>query len=257
MGTSLEIPAPPPLDRRWRRGLQSLRALFDDSDDTEKAIDFEYAVGRPDFERSFQRLVASPHGRRLLDARPSLVEALTDREALAAMPDGSFGRAYLSFLEEHGFQSMSLLELQCRVEARWEAEEGVLQLDEARAWFRDRYVLAHDLLHVLTQYGTDDTGEATLLAFCLAQDGGPGRATLTLGAALEVAKRLGFYAQGFDWLRYDLRAWLRGRRASYLAAAPWEDLLPLDLETVRSLLGIEPAGSAHPRGILAANFDKD
>ncbi len=245
----IEIPPSPPLATNWRRAFRSLRELLADSDDTEKAIDLFYAIGRQEFERRFQRFAASPQGRSLLASRPSLADTLRDRAALARMPEGSFGRAYLAFLEEHGFQAMGLLELQRRVEARWDEEEGVPRLDPVRAWFRERFLLAHDLFHVLTDYGTDDLGEATLLAFSLAQAPGRGQALLTIGAALEVFRNL-----GWPWLAYDFRAWRRGWRAAPLESAPWEELLPLRLETVRNLLRIEPAARAHPAGVLAANF---
>jgi ubiquinone biosynthesis protein COQ4 len=247
----LDIPPPPPLEMRWRRAFRSMRELFDDPDDTEKAIDFFYAIGRREFERNFQRFAASAAGRALLVERPSIAGAMADREALSRMPEGSLGRAYLVFLERNGFAAMGLLELQKQVEAKWDAEEGVPRLDPARAYFRERFLLAHDLHHVLTGYGTDDVGEATLLAFTLAQAPGRGQALLTIGAALELRRSL-----GWGWLLYDFRAWRRGRRAARLAAAPWEELLPLRLETVRHLLGIAPADEVHPGGVLAGARDE-
>ncbi len=127
----------------------------------------------------------------------------------------------------------------------WESEEGVPPLDPLRAWFRDRTLLVHDLFHVLTDYGTDELGEATLLAFSLAQLGGRSQALLTFGAALEVWRAL-----GWRWLLYDFRAWRRGRSASWLVALPWEELLPLRLETVGRLAGVLDAAEAHPKGVL-------
>jgi len=245
----LEIPPPPPLATHWRRAFRSMRELLDDPDDTAKAIDFFYAIGRREFERSFQRFAASPQGRALLAEQPDIAAALSDRAALAGMAAGSFGRAYLAFLERNGFQSMGLLQLQREVEARWDAEEGVPRLDPLRAWFRARFILSHDLFHVLTGYGTDDVGEATLLAFGLGQVPGRGQLLLTLGAALEVRSAL-----GWRWLAYDWRAWRRGRSAAWLASTPWEELLPLRLDTVRRLLAIAPEREAHPGGILAGTL---
>ena len=241
----LEIPPPPPLATHWRRAFRSMRELLDDPDDTAKAIDFFYAIGRREFERSFQRFAASPQGRALLAEQPDIAAALSDRAALAGMAEGSFGRAYLAFLERNGFQSMGLLQLQREVEARWDAEEGVPRLDPLRAWFRARFILSHDLFHVLTGYGTDEVGEATLLAFSLAQLGGRGQALLTFGAALETWRVL-----GWRWIRYDFRAWRRGRRAAWLVALPWEELLPLRLATVRRLARLADPGEAHPEGVL-------
>jgi ubiquinone biosynthesis protein COQ4 len=137
------------------------------------------------------------------------------------------------------------------VQVRWEREEGAPALDPLRVWFRERTILAHDLFHVLTDYGTDEIGEATLLAFTLAQLGGRGQAVLTAGAALEAARAL-----GWRWLLYDYRAWRRGRRAAWLVDLPWEELLPLRLETVRSLVRVEDSRDAHPQGVLRGNVDE-
>jgi len=243
---SLEIPkAPPPQPTRWRRGLAELRALLDDPDDTDRAIHFVYALGMREFERNFQRFAASVAGRALLEERPSLLAALSNRAALAALPEGSLGRAYLAYLDRNGFAPDGLLVVQNRVEAQWQRDEGVPPLDAFRAWFRERTLLAHDLFHVVTDYGTDELGEATLLAFTLAQLGGRGQAFLTFGAALDVWRKL-----GWRWLVYDLRAWHRGRGAAWLVTLPWEELLPLRLATVRGLARIAPASEAHPGGVL-------
>jgi ubiquinone biosynthesis protein COQ4 len=241
-----EIPPPSPeaLRTHWRLAWRSLRELIDDPDDTAKAIDLNYAIGGREFEASFQRFLAGPYSRDLLAHQRSLSDALGDRDALARMPDDSLGRAYLQFQDANGFQSLALRDLQHEVELRWEADEGVPQLDPVRRWFRDRFILSHDLEHVLTGYGTDDLGEATLLAFGLGQRPGRGVGLLTFGAALEV-----FQHKGLAWLRYALRAWRRGRRAAFLPELPWEDLLPVRLDAVRALLRLETPLRAHPGGI--------
>jgi ubiquinone biosynthesis protein COQ4 len=247
-----EIPPCPPLPPlRWRRALRSLRALIADSDDTEKAIDLFYAIGIRDHERSFERFAATPTGRRLLAERPSLPGALSDRVALARLAEGTLGRAYLAYLDRTGFDPVGLVELQLRVQARWEAEEGMPPPDPLRAWFRDRSILVHDLFHVLTDYGTDDLGEATLLAFTVGQFGGRANWLLTLGASLECLRAL-----GPRWLPYVVRAWRRGRGSTWLLALPWEELLPLRLDTVRRLVGVAPADEAHPAGIWRGRIDE-
>jgi ubiquinone biosynthesis protein COQ4 len=243
---SIEIPVPPPAQpTRWRRALSEFRALIADPADTDRAIHFVYALGMREFERNFQRFAASKGGHALLAARPSLLAALSDRDSLARLPEGSFGRAYLVYLESNGFAPDGLLKVQNRVQAHWEREEGIPPLDPLRSWFRDRTLLAHDLFHVLTDYGTDEIGEATLLAFSLAQFGGRGQALLTFGAALEVWRTL-----GWPWLVYDFWAWRRGMRSAGLVALPWEELLPLHLDTVRRLASVGEARDIHPGGVL-------
>jgi ubiquinone biosynthesis protein COQ4 len=230
---------------RWRRAFRELRALMACAEDTERAIDFMFALGPCEYQRNFRRFAASARGRALLAERPSLLAALSDRAALAGMGETSLGRAYLAYLDRNGFEPGGLLALNHRVQERWEREEGIPRREEAHAWYTDRSILAHDLFHLLTDYGTDDLGEAALLAFSLAQLPGRAQAVLTCGAALELVRR-------FDWRfpRTALRAWRRGRRATNLVALPWEELLPLRLETVRRLAGVSEAADAHPEGIL-------
>jgi len=249
---NLEIPPPPPPQpTHWRRAFAELRALIAKPEETDHAIHLIYALGRQEFERNFQRFAASPGGRALLAERPSLLAALSDRESLLRLPERSFGRAYLTYLDRNAFAPDGLLVVQNRVQAAWQRDEGVPELDPLRAWFRDRTLLSHDLFHVLTDYGTDGVGEATLLAFSLAQFGGRGQALLTFGAALEVWRAL-----GWRWLVYDFRAWRRGRHAAWLVTLPWEELLPLGVETVRHLAGVAEASEVHPGGVLRGSLDE-
>jgi len=248
---SLEIPPSPPRQPlRWRRAFSEMRALIRTPEETDHAIHLVYALGAPEFERNFLRFATSASGAALLAERPSLLAALSNRASLARLPEASLGRAYLDYLDANGFAPGGLLEVQERVQAHWEGEEGIPVLDPLRAWFRERTLLAHDLFHLLSGYGTDELGEATLLAFTLAQLGGRAQTLLTLGAALEVWRTL-----GWRWLLYDFRAWRRGRSASWLVALPWEELLPLRVETVRRLAGVPDAAEAHPHGVLRGSVE--
>jgi len=245
-GSPVSMPgiAPPPPRRRpeWRRAWRSLRELIADPKQTEKVFELLGAIGGDGGESSFQRLLSHPDGRRLLASRPRLLEALADRSALARMPEGSFGRAYLDFARARGFEPAGLLE------ARANAEAQKSELDPIREWFFDRTNLMHDLWHVITGYGTDEAGESALLAFTLAQIPTRGMAVLVVAAGVVGRKDL-----RLSWPRYLHRAWVRGRRAELLTTVPWEDLLPRPLEEVRLRLRIEPARVAHPGGILTGD----
>ena len=98
---SIEIPpAPARQPVRWRRALDEAARADPPSPTTPTTPShLAYALGRREFERNFQRFAASASGAALLAERPSLLAALSDREALARLPDGSFGRAYLAYLE--------------------------------------------------------------------------------------------------------------------------------------------------------------
>ena len=74
-----------------------------------------------------------------------------------------------------------------------------------------------------------------------------------IGAIVVASLFVGPKTLDLYWPRYLFRAWRRGRRASLLAAARYEELLALPLEDVRRRLGVAPASEAHPGGILVWN----
>lgn len=235
------VPAPPPPPRplEWRRSLALVRALIADPDQTDLVYELFDAMGGRGDEATFARFTASRTGRALLADRPSLRAALSDAKALAALPEGSLGRAYLSFAEARGFTPAGLLEANERALGHVNA-----LLDADRLYFYERVNVMHDLWHVVTGYDTDEAGEAALLAFSHAQ-GLAGRAIkLLIAAALLVGTKRG----GLAFQRFMLQAWRRGRRAARLLHAHWEALLALPLDEVRRALGVMPLAEAHPGG---------
>jgi ubiquinone biosynthesis protein COQ4 len=217
-----------------------VRNLLDEPDSTQHAFEVTYALDGDMAGRRLALCLAEAEGRKLVAERPCLMSVVCDRQALAGMPEGSFGRAYLAYLERNGFDPKQLSDLR-------KQSDPVVGRDERGEWFAERADLLHDLWHVLTGYGTDAAGEAALLPFSLGQYGGRSNLLLTLGAGLETWRRLGRPR----WPAYLLGAWRRGRRAIHLDLLRYEELLPLPLEPVREFARIEPPERAHAGGIVA------
>ena len=246
MATATELPtptAPAPGRFQARRAFRLLREVIRNPDDTDKVFEFFEAVGGNEGPHAFARLVADAEGRRLLAERPQLVALLADEAYLASLPEDSFGGWYLRFMRSRGFAPAGLLEARDRG-----AKKRVLE-DAEHEWFYDRINVMHDLWHVLTGYGTDELGEAALIAFSHAQI--PNRSFPLLLAA---AVWMGPKSWDLAWPRYLWRAYRRGRRAKLLTAAPFEELLPLPVPEVRERLGIEPAALWHADGIRAGSL---
>jgi ubiquinone biosynthesis protein COQ4 len=239
-------PAPPRKRADLRRTRRTLAGLIAEPARTEKVFELFDALGGDDGESVFRRFLAQPEGERLLTARPSLRAALADRPALAALPDGSLGRAFLAHLDCYGLDPTGVLDAHERAR-----QPGDVRNDPVRSWFFERVNLMHDLWHVLTGYGADEAGEAALLAFTQAQM--PQRALLVIVAA---AAWIGPWGEAFAWQRYLVRAWRRGRRASSLLAVDWEALLARPLGEVRAALRIEAPEVAHPGGVIVATLDR-
>jgi ubiquinone biosynthesis protein COQ4 len=214
---------------------------MDDPERTELVFELMDAVGGRGDEPLFQEFARSREGRRLLAERPSLVAALAGHEALRRLPDGSLGRAYLAFAEARGFAADGLQQANDRGLGAVNAG-----LDPDRRFFYQRLTVMHDLWHVLTGYATDESGEATLLAFSLAQGiAGRGIRVILLAAAWRAP-----WSGALAFQRQLVAAWRRGRRSARLALLPYEELLPRSLASVRRALGIPPLHDAHPHGLV-------
>jgi ubiquinone biosynthesis protein COQ4 len=204
--------------------LRAMRGLLRDPDDTALVFEIIEALSGRTRARVFERFAASAESQRLLAARPNLLARLTDREALLALPVGTLGRTYGEFMTREQISADGLVS----------ASEDWLRddLPADRRWFADRLRDTHDLWHVVTGYGRDLVGEASLLAFTYAQTRNPGIGFIVAVAYL---KARGINSPGRRLLRDGYR---RGRRAAWLPGIEWESLLDQPLAHVRAQLGV-------------------
>lgn len=238
-------PRPAPARFQPRRAFRLLRQVIRNPADTDKVFEFFEAVGGDDGARHFETFLAEPEGRRLLAARPQLVEVLANEAYLASLSENSLGYWYLRFMKGRGFDPAGLLE------ARDRGNTTRVPDDIEHEWFYDRLNVMHDLWHVLTGYGTDELGEAALIAFSEAQI--PNRSFPIL---LVAAAWMGPKSWNLAWPRYLWSAFRRGRRAKLLTAAPFEELLPLPVPEVREKLRVGPAALWHADGIRAGSLKR-
>ena len=241
----MESTTPPPRPLDWSRAGRALRLLVEDPQRTDQVFEIIEALAGNSFEPHYRRFVESDEGRRMLADRPSLLAVLSDRAALLALPEGSFGRAYAEFMQAGGLTAEGLVEADATAARNNPAEP---MLDPDRVYVGDRLRDMHDLWHVLTGYGMDEAGEAANLAFTYAQI-----PSLGIGLIVVAGAVLGPKDWTLSWPRYLVRAWRRGRRAGCLAGAPYEEMLSLPLAEARRRLGIEPPEIAHPEGIVVGS----
>ncbi len=208
--------------------LAAVLRLMRDKEATHEAFRISAALDGPVAERLYRRFAASEAGARVLAERVDLSRVLSDRPALAALPAGSLGRAYLDFTSREGLSPEGF---QAEMDATGESFEGVGE-DRQRFSYRLRH--AHDLYHVLTGYGRDLLGELSVLAFTHAQTRAP---------SLLLMMAFGLVKAGREYPGLPALACLReggrlGRAAGDLVCADWEGLLALPLEGARRQLGV-------------------
>src|SRR5262249_24929525 len=156
-----------------------------------------------------RRMRATSTGARLLRDQPDIVAILEDREALARLPAGSLGRAYLAFMEAEGISAAGIKA--ASVKGRTLPHDGAT----AREYFERRMRDTHALWHAVTGYGGDVLGEAALLAFTLAQTGNPGIGLIVGAALLKARHEKVARAIMLDGFR-------RGLRAAWFVDVEWE-----------------------------------
>ncbi|HSG91071.1 MAG TPA: Coq4 family protein [Pseudomonadales bacterium] len=206
------------------RALGALRTLVRDPADTEQVFHIMDALRGRTMQRNLEKLRRMRPD--LLRRRDDVIALLSDREALAALPDGSLGRVYLAFCEREGITPEGLVEASTAA--------GRREADGTLSWFERRGRDTHDLWHVITGYGTQPLGEVCVVAFSFAQSGHLGFAAIALAGTLKHARHIGLHRS----FAPTLEAVRNGRRAAWFYGQDWAALLAEPLDEVRELLGV-------------------
>ena len=213
-----------------RKALRAARALASDPDDLPQVFTIIEALSGNTLDRITKRMADSPVGRRLLSERRDIVDRLADRDALARLPEGSLGRAYLAFVEREKISADGI---------RAAGKQGMTNHEPMPApldWVHARLRDTHDLWHAATGYSGDVLGETALLAFTFAQAWNP---AIGLIIGIGLTKTRGAPDGGAHARRTILDGFRRGLKAAWLPGQDWEALLPLPLADVRQRLGLE------------------
>ena len=214
--------------RQWRVAFDALRKLLANGDDTAQVFRIMRALNVGVAARNYARLLETEAGGRIAYQRVELAQRLADKSFVARFAPGTVGAAYRHFLEETGYSADGLADVS-------RSPERNIDLAHPIVWMGRRTRDCHDIWHVLTGYKADETmGEACLVAFSYAQDGGLGWAWIAGGAALKSLKVTGnrLFARAV-WEGYR-----HGRRAAWLAGEDYEALLAEPLDAARRRLRI-------------------
>lgn len=179
------------------------------------------------------RMRNDPEGHVILRERPRIRLATLDLNEMASMPEGSFGREYLSFLEDNHVTPDS------RADVKFVD-------DEELAYVMQRYREVHDLLHTLLGMPTNMLGEVAVKWFEAAQTGLP---MCALGAALgpvrlKMSRLQSMFTSLGPW------ALRNGRQSRCVLSIFYERRWAQSLDDLRRELNIEP-----PPVILGAAKD--
>jgi ubiquinone biosynthesis protein COQ4 len=205
---------------RWTRAMRSLAHILANPEATDKVIEFLQLANTGALRERSARFFADPGGARLYAEQRKIDSRTISIDELAALPAGTLGHAYATFLRSNGLTP----------EVFDDAPEGVP--DPKLAYMVQRTRQTHDLWHVVTGCETDPAGEVALQAFTYAQVHTPGSAILAIAGTLR-----GLRAK--PGIVRDVVALFRtGARAKRLPTFPWEDHWTTPLTEVRAMLGL-------------------
>jgi ubiquinone biosynthesis protein COQ4 len=227
-GTVLLHPERPEAKYRPLRAVRNFQKLMKDKEDTAAVFKIFESLPSKDFLPRIAELVLSERGEELRRAEPWLPEILDDHAMLRRTPKGSLAHAYCDFMEAEGLSAAGLVA---------ESERsGRPRFPDLVEWYINRSRDTHDLFHVLTGYGRDALGEASVLLFTHGQAPSQGHLLIGYAGAANIKKMAkGTKAPVFGAVREAHRT---GKGAPPLIAQPIRQLLERPLEDVRAQLRI-------------------
>jgi ubiquinone biosynthesis protein COQ4 len=211
---------------RWRRAIGALAKVVADPTRTDEVLVFSTYANAGSMRDRLHRFYDDANGQKLYAEHRTIDSHTVDLDALAALPEGTLGHAYASFLRSRGFTP--------------EVFEGAPAdvADPKASYAIQRMRQTHDLWHVVTGHDTDPAGEVALQAFTYAQVHAPSSLILAAVGTLRGTRHQP------TLVRDVVRAFRAGRHAEGFATFPWEDHWSTPLAEVRAMLGVEPVSAA-------------
>jgi len=176
------------------------------------------------FQKAFVRFAKSEQGQQRISESRFLPKILDNHDWLRTLPEGSFGRAYLDFMTTEGLTAQGLVD---------EYSDSGIERDFGHPhmnFFADRSRDTHDMLHILTGYGRDALGEASVLGYTHSMNGGLGLLFIAYGAAREIKKTAPKGTPVYKSISEGRRI---GKAAKDIMYEDILELLPMQLEAVR------------------------
>ena len=203
--------------------------LVEDKEDTEQVFHIiEATKGRKSHAQA-HTFIRSPEGQRMMSGGVDIPAMLDDHARWADCAAETVAAHYIAFMKREGLSAAGLV----AESHKWAPPESLPQ--DQTQWYFDRLRDTHDLFHVLTGYGRDALGEASLLGFSYEQNHNKGILFIAYAGARQIKKVSGTKAPLFAAIK-EGRA--LGRAAAKIAHQDIAALMREDIGEARKRLNI-------------------
>jgi len=203
--------------------------LIEDKEDTEQVFHIiEATKGRKSHAQA-HAFIRSPEGQRMMSGGVDIPAMLDDHARWADCAAETVAAHYIAFMKREGLSAAGLV----AESHKWAPPESLPQ--DQTQWYFDRLRDTHDLFHVLTGYGRDALGEASLLGFSYEQNHNKGILFIAYAGARQIKKVSGTNAPLFAAIK-EGRA--LGRAAAKIAHQDIAALMREDIGAARARLNI-------------------
>jgi ubiquinone biosynthesis protein COQ4 len=203
--------------------------LVEDKEDTEQVFHIiEATKGRRSLRQAHD-FVRSPEGQRFLADGVDIPAMLDDHARWADCGPNTVAAHYIAFMKREGLSAAGLV----AESHKWAPPESLPH--DLTQWYFDRLRDTHDLFHVLTGYGRDALGEASLLGFSYEQNHNKGILFIAYAGARQIKKVSGTKAPIFAAIKEGRRL---GKAAAKISHQDITALMREDISEARARLNI-------------------
>lgn len=220
---------------RKTSGMRPLKAwrhfqnLIADKEDTAQVFHIIEALKGEASHRQAWNFIGSEDGQRYLHDGTDIPGMLDDHARWADCGPNTVAAHYIAFMKREGLSAAGLV----AESYKWQpAEQRHHDLTE---WYFERLRDTHDLFHVLTGYGRDALGEASLLGFSYEQNLNRGAWFIAYAGARQIKKTTGSRAPIYASINEGRRL---GRASAKIAHTDIAALMREDIGAARARLGI-------------------
>jgi ubiquinone biosynthesis protein COQ4 len=209
--------------------LHHFRKLIADKEDTAQVFHIIEATKGKRSHRQAWNFIRAPEGQRFIAEETDIPAMLDDHARWADCGPNTVAAHYIAFMKREGLSAAGLV----GESYKWQPPEA--RHADLTEWYFSRLRDTHDLFHVLTGYGRDALGEASLLGFSYEQNFNKGILFIAYAGARQIMKMSGTKAPLYASVK-EGRA--LGKAAAKIAHQDIAALMREDIGAARARLNI-------------------